>query len=115
MASKLDLTFSSTAPDGDHAVVCLVGTKGKLFPALDKELAAAVIAAMATAQFTGEADKSLTLHMETRTVVLIGVGDKPAAGSAAEAIGGRIFAAVSALQSKRAFMPDQGIEPRPPG
>ena len=109
MASKLDLTFSSTAPDGDHAMVCLVGTKGKLFPALDKEVAAAVIAAMATAQFTGEADKSVTLHMETRTVVLIGVGDQPGAGSVAEAIGGRIFAAVSALQSKRAFMPDQGI------
>jgi len=109
MATKLDLTFSNTAPEGDHAVVCLVGAKGKLFPALDKDAAASVIAAMATAQFTGEVDKSLTLHLETRTVILIGVGDGPAAGSAMEAVGGRIFAAVSALQSKRGFLPDQGI------
>ena len=75
MASKLDLTFSTTAPEGDHALVCLVGTKGKLFPSLDKDVAASVIAAMATAQFTGEADKSITLHLEARTVILIGVGD----------------------------------------
>ena len=109
MASKLDLTFSTTAPEGDHALVCLVGTKGKLFPSLDKDVAASVIAAMATAQFTGEADKSITLHLETRTVILIGVGDGVSAGSAAEAVGGRIFAAVAALQSKRGMLPDQEV------
>ena len=109
MASKLDLTFSNIAPEGDHALVCIVGAKGKLFPSLDKDIAASVIAAMATAQFTGEADKSLTLHLEAMTVILIGVGDGLAAGSAAEAVGGRVFSAVSALQSKRAFLPDQGI------
>ena len=108
MASKLDLTFSNIAPDGDHALVCLVGAKGKLFPSLDKDVAASVIAAMATAQFTGEADKSLTLHLEAMTVVLIGVGDGVDAGSAAEAVG-VVFSAVAALQSKRAFLPDQGI------
>ena len=54
MASKLDLTFSKTAPEGDHAVICLVGAKGKLFPELEKSFAAAVIAAMATAQFSGD-------------------------------------------------------------
>ena len=46
MASKLDLTFSKTEPEGDHAVICLVGAKGKLFPKLEKSFAAAVIAAM---------------------------------------------------------------------
>ena len=71
MASKLDLTFSKTAPEGDHAVICLVGAKGKLFPELEKSFAAAVIAAMATAQFTGDSDKSLTLYIGDRTVVLI--------------------------------------------
>ena len=75
MASKLDLTFSKTAPEGDHAVICLVGAKGKLFPELEKSFAAAVIAAMATAQFTGDSGKSLTLYIGDRTVVLIGVGD----------------------------------------
>ena len=109
MATKLDLTFSTIAPEGDHALVCLVGTKGKLYPSLDKDVAASVIAAMATAQFTGEADKSLTLHLEAMTIILVGVGEDVAGGSAAEAIGGRIFAAVSALQSKRGFLPDQAI------
>ena len=109
MASKLDLTFSTTAPEGDHALICLVGTKGKLFPSLDKDVAASVIGAMATAQFTGEAGKSITLHLETKTIILIGVGDGVSAGSAAEAVGGRIFAAVAALQSKRGTLPDQEV------
>ena len=110
MASKLDLTFSKSAPDGDYAVICLVGAKGELFPALDKALAASVIAAMATAQFTGEAGKSLTLYIDSTTVILIGVGDGPAAGSDAEAVGGKIMAAVTGLQSKRGYLPDQGVE-----
>ena len=97
MASKLDLTFSKTAPDGDHAVICLVGAKGELLPTLDKALAASVIAAMATAQFTGEAGKSLTLYIDSVTVILIGVGEGPASGTDAEAVGGRIMGAVAAL------------------
>jgi len=110
MASKLDLTFSKTAPDGDHAVICLVGAKGELLPTLDKALAASVIAAMATAQFTGEAGKSLTLYIDSVTVILIGVGEGPASGTDAEAVGGRIMGAVAALQSKRGYLPDQGVE-----
>ena len=110
MASKLDLTFSKTAPDGDHAVICLVGAKGELLPSLDKALAASVIAAMATAQFTGEAGKSLTLYIDSVTVILIGVGEGPASGTDAEAVGGRIMGAVAALQSKRGYLPDQGVE-----
>ena len=110
MASKLDLTFSKTAPDGDHAVICLVGAKGELLPTLDKALAASVIAAMATAQFTGEAGKSLTLYIDSVTVILIGVGEGPASGTDAEAVGGRIMGAVAALQSKRGYLPDQDVE-----
>ena len=110
MASKLDLTFSKTAPDGDHAVICLVGAKGELLPTLDKALAASVIAAMATAHFTGEAGKSLTLYIDSVTVILIGVGKGPASGTDAEAVGGRIMGAVAALQSKRGYLPDQGVE-----
>jgi len=109
MASKLDLTFSKTAPEGDHAVICLVGAKGKLFPELEKSFAAAVIAAMATAQFTGDSGKSLTLYIGDRTVVLIGVGESVAPGAEAEAVGGRIMSAVGALQSKRGYLPDQGV------
>jgi len=109
MASKLDLNFSTAVPEGDHAVICLVGTKGNLFPSLDQTLAASVISAMATAQFTGEKEKSLTLHMEATTVVLIGVGDEVGAGSDAEAVGGRIFSAVAGLQSKRGYLPEQGV------
>ncbi|MEC8092016.1 MAG: M17 family peptidase N-terminal domain-containing protein [Pseudomonadota bacterium] len=109
MASKLDLTFSKTAPDGDHAVICLVGAKGELLPKLEKSLAASVIAAMATAQFTGEAGKSLTLYIGDRTVALIGIGEAVEAGAEAEAVGGRIMSAVGALQSKRGYLPEQGV------
>lgn len=112
MASKLDLTFSKTAPDGDHAVICLVGAKGELLPTLDKSLAASVIAATATAQFTGESGKSLTLYIDSTTVILIGIGDNLVAGSDAEAIGGKIMSCISTLRSKRAYLPDQGVETR---
>ena len=59
MASKLDLSFSSNAPEGDHDRLCIVGDSGTLLPTLDKSLAASVIAAMSTANFTGDAGKSL--------------------------------------------------------
>ena len=110
MASKLDLTFSKTALDGDHAVICLVGAKGELLPKLDQAMAASVIAAMATAQFTGEAGKSLTLYIDSTTVILIGIGEALVSGSDAEAVGGRIMSAVAALQSKRGYLPDQGVD-----
>ena len=64
MASKLDLSFSPNAPEGDHAIICIVGDGGTLLPTLDKSLAASVIAAMSTANFKGDAGKSLTLHLE---------------------------------------------------
>ena len=51
---------------------------------------------MATAQFTGDSGKSLTLYIGDRTVVLIGVGETVAPGAEAEAVGGRIMSAVGA-------------------
>ena len=110
MATKLDLTFSATHPDGEHALICLVGSKGALVPTLDKELAAAVISAMSTAKFTGEDGKTITLNLETRTVLLVGIGTALTAGLRAEIVGGKIFAAVSGLQVKHAVMPEHRIE-----
>ena len=66
MASKLDLSFSLNAPEGDHAIICLVGDSGTLLPTLDKSLAASVIAAMSTASFTGEAGKSWSFISKVR-------------------------------------------------
>ncbi|MGB2159844.1 MAG: leucyl aminopeptidase, partial [Candidatus Puniceispirillaceae bacterium] len=78
-------------------------------PTLDKAVAAAVIAAMSAAQFTGEANKSLTLFLEAGVFVLVGTGTEVGAGSVAEEVGGRIFSAVDGLEAKRACLPDQGL------
>ncbi|MGB1357149.1 MAG: leucyl aminopeptidase, partial [Candidatus Puniceispirillaceae bacterium] len=72
-------------------------------------VAAAVIAAMSAAQFTGEANKSLTLFLEAGVFVLVGTGTEVGAGSVAEEVGGRIFSAVDGLEAKRACLPDQGL------
>lgn len=110
MATKLDLTFSRNVPEGDHALICLVASKGELIPTLEGGLAASIIAAMATAQFSGEKGKSIVLHLEDQLVVLVGTGSSLAGGSAAEVVGGKIFAAVDALESKRAYMPDHDLD-----
>ena len=110
MASKLDLSFSLNVPDGGQAIICLVAEGGRLLPTLDKAEAAAVIAAMSAAQFTGEANKSLTLFLETGVFVLVGTGAEVAAGSDAEEVGGRVFSAVDSLETKRACLPDQGLD-----
>ena len=110
MATKLDLTLTATPTEGNHALICLVGSKGALIPKLDKDLAAAVISAILTARFTGEAGKSVTLNLKARTVVLVGTGDSLDQGLEAETTGGKIFAAVGALQVKRAVMPDHGLQ-----
>ena len=110
MASKLDLSFSPNIPEGDHAVICLVAEGGTILPNLDKNVAASTIAAMSAAQFTGDDDKSLTLFLETRVVMLIGIGAGVTAGSNAEETGGRIFSAIERLETKRAYLPDQGLD-----
>ena len=110
MASKLDLSFSPNIPEGDHAVICLVAEGGTILPNLDKNVAASTIAAMSAAQFTGDDDKSLTLFLETGVVMLIGIGAGVTAGSNAEETGGRIFSAIERLETKRAYLPDQGLD-----
>ena len=109
MASKLDLSFSSHVPEGGLPAICLVAEGATLLPTLDKSAAQAVIAAMAAAQFTGAANKSLTLFLEAGVFVLVGVGAGVAAGSTAEEVGGRVFSAVDGLETKRACFPEQGL------
>lgn len=109
MASKLDLSFSCNIPEGDHAVICLVAEGGTILPNLDKNVAASTIAAMSAAQFTGDDNKSLTLFLEAGVIVLIGIGAGVTAGSNAEETGGRIFSAIEGLETKRAYLPDQGL------
>ena len=77
MATKLDLTLTASPPEGDHALICLVGSKGALIPKLDKDLAAAVISAMSTARFTGEAGKSATLNLPPRNYHMIVHKERP--------------------------------------
>ena len=110
MANKLELKFSSKQPKGTAATVCLVGDDGALLPKLDRDLAAKVVAAMAAAGFKGKKDKSLTLYVDDMAVVLVGTGAAPKAGTGAQAIGGAMFAGINALESKRAFMPDHGLD-----
>ena len=71
MATKLDLSLSASLPEGDHALICLVGGNGELVPSLDKDLAAAVISAMATAQFAGDEGKSITLNLVLESFINI--------------------------------------------
>ena len=110
MATKLELSFSKMAPDGDTAIVCLVGSKGELIPTLDKTLAASIISAMSLAQFKGEDGKSLTLFLENTAVVLIGAGKSMVKGAGAEALGGVIFKALEELAHKHACFPTDGLD-----
>ena len=59
MPVKLQLSFAKTAPKGDTTTICLIGKNGEIIPHLEKDIAAYLIAAMATAQFTGKSGKSL--------------------------------------------------------
>ena len=110
MATKLQFSFSSAAPKGDFATICLVGANGELIPHLDKDEAARVIAAMANAQFTGDTGKSLTLYGEDGCHILIGVGKGLRAGSDAEELGGAIFKAVEATNAKSGHMPPHKLD-----
>ena len=110
MANKLDLTFSTAAPESEATLICLVGSKNEIIPTLDKSLAAAIISAMSLAQFSGENGKSLTLFLETTAVVLVGVGKSLSKGRDAEALGGVIFKALDGLSHKHACFPAHDID-----
>ena len=83
MPVKLQLSFAKTAPKGDITTICLIGKNGGIIPHLDKDVAAYLIAAMATAQFTGKSGKSLVIYADQNSYLLIGTGDKLVAGTEA--------------------------------
>ena len=94
MATKLQFSFVKDAPKGDFATICLIGANAELLPHLERDAAAAVIAAMATAQFKGDAGKIQTIYCETGCYILVGTGETGKglkAGRKAEDIGGKIF------------------------
>ena len=114
MATKLQFSFVKDAPKGDFATICLIGANAELLPHLERDAAAAVIAAMATAQFKGDAGKIQTIYCETGCYILVGTGETGKglkAGRKAEDIGGKIFQAVGASVQKRAFMPEHNLDP----
>ena len=109
MPVKLQLSFTTSAPQGDVATICLVGGDGALMPRLDGDVAAQLIAAMTTARFKGKAGKSLTVYTAQSCFILIGVGDALAPGTKAEDIGGALFAALEKTAAKQGWLPDQGV------
>ena len=101
MPVKLQLSFAKIAPKGDITKICLIGKNGEIIPHLEKDVAAYLIAAMATAQFTGKSGKSLVIYAERNSYLLIGTADKLAAGTEAENLGGKLFSALNGTASKR--------------
>ena len=64
MPVKLELSFTKTEPKGDITSICLIGKNAKIIPHLEKDVAAYLIAAMASAQFTGKSGKSLVIYAD---------------------------------------------------
>ncbi len=110
MPVKLQLSFVKTAPKGDITMICLIGKNGEIIPHLEKDVAAYLIAAMATAQFTGKSGKSLVIYADQNSYLLIGTGDKLAAGAEAENLGGKLFSALNGTASKRGWLPDHKLD-----
>ena len=106
MPVKLQLSFAKTAPQGDVTTICLIGKNGDIIPHLEQDVAAFLIAAMATAQFTGKAGKSLMIYNDKQSYLLLGTGDKLAPGKEAEIVGGKLFSALAGTASKRGWFPD---------
>jgi len=109
MANKVTLEISTAAPEGDFAIICLIGTNAKIIPHLEKEQAAELIAAMGAAQFTGKSGSTLTLYLAQKTYLLVGIGDGVEAGRNAEDLGGHMFNALDKSANKRGFMPEHGL------
>ena len=110
MPVKLQLSFAKTAPKGDFTTICLIGKNGEIIPHLEKDVAAYLIAAMATAQFTGKFGKSLVIYADQNSYLLIGTGDKLAAGTEAENLGGKLFLALNGTASKCGWLPDHKLD-----
>ncbi len=109
MTNKLNISFSDATPQGDFASICLIGENAKIIPHLEKAVAAELIAAMGTAQFTGKKGESLTLYSTTSTFLLVGIGEGLEAGRDAEDIGGAVFKALEATAQKRGYMPEHRL------
>ncbi|WP_348721105.1 leucyl aminopeptidase [uncultured Candidatus Puniceispirillum sp.] len=105
MTSKLKLSFSNDAPKGDCITICLISEDSVIIPTLDKDVAAQVIAKMASAQFTGKKGTSLSLYLDEGTYLLVGVGETVKAGIHAETVGGKLFTALAATPQKRGWLP----------
>ena len=111
MPAKLKLSFSKTSPKGDVTTICLIGKNGEIIPRLEKNIAAHLIRIMAQAQFSGKYGNSLTIYTDTNSYLLIGTGDKLAAGTEAEILGGKLFTALDGTTSKIGWMPDHKLDP----
>ncbi len=111
MPAKLKLSFSKAAPKGDITTICLIGKNGEIIPHLEKDIAAYLIGSMAIAKFTGKFGKSLLIYTDANSYLLIGTGDKLAAGSEAEKLGGKLFSALNGTASKFGWMPDHKLDP----
>ncbi len=109
MASKLELSFSTSQPKGDFAKICFVGANGELIPHLDKDEAARLIAAMAGANFTGAEGKTLTLYSEAGCHILVGVEKGLRGGRDAEELGDKVFKAIESSAAKSGFLPPHNI------
>ena len=91
--------------------ICLIGKNGEIIPRLEKNTAAHLIRTMTLAQFTRKSGKSLVIYTDTNTYLLIGTGDKLAAGTEAETLGGKLFSALHGTASKLGWMPDHKLAP----
>ena len=111
MPARLKLSFSKNSPKGDVTTICLIGKNGEIIPRLEKNIAAHLIRTMALAQFTGRSGKSLMIYTDTNSYLLIGTGDKMAAGNEAEKLGGKLFSALNETASKSGWMPDHKLAP----
>ena len=111
MPTKLQLNFSKFCPKGDVTTICLIGKNGDIIPRLQKDVAAHLIRTMALAQFTGEPGKSMMVYTDTSSYLLLGTGDKLAAGIEAETVGGKLFLALDGTASKWGWMPDHKLAP----
>ena len=109
MPAKLKISFSNIAPKGDVAIICLIGKNCAIIPHLEKNVAAHLISAMATAQFTGKFGKSLLIYSDKNSYLLLGTGDKLTSGKVAETLGSRVFSALNGTVSKFGWLPDHKL------
>ena len=110
MPAKLQLSFSNAAPKGNVTTICFIGQSGEIISHLEKDVAAHLIGAMATAQFTGKFGKSLLIYDDMNSYLLVGTGDKLTAGLEAEKLGGKVFLALNQTASKSGWLPDHKLD-----